>query len=176
MESVVFGDKCVYAIELIHDPLSDESYLTGRICMHFHNKPFGYLDQFGFFCTVYCALLNKLNCMKELKCEFNLNDEDVFNFLDNILFAEGELVEINDAEVNVYRKFDFLTLCANPAFDGTKSFIYVSENNMVCILYKINEEENKINCVNIQKNIFEKTTREFIKWYEEMENNEVQHN
>jgi hypothetical protein len=81
IENIILEDKCVYTIELIHYPLSDESYLTDRICMHFHNNPFGYLYQFGFFCAIYCALLNKLNCMKELKYELNLNnDMDIFNF------------------------------------------------------------------------------------------------
>jgi hypothetical protein len=69
--------------------------------------------------------LDKINCIKALKHEFNLNnDKDIFNFLDNILFGKGEPVKINDEEIKAYRKFDFLTLCGNPAFDGTESFIY----------------------------------------------------
>ena len=123
---MIFGDKNIYAIEVYHQPLDNDSfYMSGKMCIHLFNKTFGDID--SEYCQIFTAngtILEKINKIDSLKYDFSLNDDyDIFNFLDEKLYIgndKGTLVQIKkDAEL--YFKFNFMTNNGGETFDDSKS-------------------------------------------------------
>ena len=171
---MVFGDKNTYAIEVYHQPLyNSEFYMSGKMCIHLFNKSFGDID--NEYCQVFMAygtLLEKINNIDLLKYDFSQNnDHDIFTFLDDKLYMcddKRTLVQIKrDAEL--YFKFNFMTNSGGETFDDSKSFIYMDKNEKMHIMYQKYNEKDKIICNELDKEIFENVTNEFIKWYEGIE-------
>ncbi|MCL1994006.1 MAG: immunity 42 family protein [Spirochaetes bacterium] len=175
---MMFGNRNIYAIEVYHQPLDSSTFfMCGKMCIYLYAKPFGDID--NEYCHLYPAydtLKNKISNLLELKYDFNLNNDfDIFNFLDDKLYNLHEEDERTYEQIcndmNPYLKFDFMTN-AGETFDRTKSFIYMSKNKKIHIMYQnIGDSENdEIICNELDKDIFENTTRGFLKWYEEIEN------
>jgi len=178
---MIFGNKSEYAIEVYHKPLDNSSfYMTGRMCIHLFDKSFGRIyEEDCALAVYYMTLVDKINNINILKNDFNLdNDYSVFEYLDDKLYVgsiERTMEQIHNY-YDLYGKFDFMT-GTGETFDDSKSFIYLDKNEIVHIIYqksiynydtKIFKDEDII-CNEIDKEIFIKVTKEFIKWYEETE-------
>jgi hypothetical protein len=163
---MIFGNKNIYAIEVYHEPLKDAMILTGRLSLHLYNKIFGDInDEYCDLSQPYESLLDKIKHLNRLKYEFVLNnDNDIFKFIDNKLYMDDErTMEQIKFDTNLYFKFNFLTN-SGEMFDRTKSFIYMDKEKRIHIMYQI--DGSQIICVKIEKEIFKKTTTDFIRWYE----------
>jgi len=179
---MLFGNKDIYAIEVYHQPLDNDSfYMTGRMCIHLYNTMFGNIDdRYCHLYVTYATLLSKIECLNELEHNFNLdNDCDIFNFLDELLYIgdDDRTLEQIKTDWEQYGNFDFMTN-AGEMFDRTKSFIYMDSHKKIHILYqehKYNENikdfiDGEIICTELDKETFEHVTNGFIKWYEENRN------
>jgi hypothetical protein len=176
---MIFRDKSIFAIEIYHQPLNNNSfYMCGRMCIYLFNKIFGDINnEYCHLYSAYSALLDKINNINLLEYEFGLsNDYEVFNFLDDKLYMapDERTLEQIKIDARLYFKFDFMTNTGE-IFDRTKSFIYMDKNKKIHIIYRTDEyndgfEDGKIICNELDKEIFENVTKDLIKWYDELDN------
>ena len=180
---MIFGNKDIYAIEVYHQPIDNNSfYMCGKMCIYLHKKILGDINnEYCHLFVTYDALKKKIQNLNELECDFNLsNDADIFNFLDKKLYIlDEDDVRTHEQicnDMEPYIKFDFMTN-AGETFDRTKSFIYMCKNKRIHIMYQTywynenigNFENDEIICTELDKETFLVVTKNFTKWYEEIE-------
>ena len=97
---MIFGDKNIYAIEVYHQPLDNDSfYMSGKMCIHLFNKTFGDID--NEYCQIFMAygtLLEKINKIDSLKYDFSLNKETFENVTNNFIKWYEEINNKEDKE------------------------------------------------------------------------------
>jgi hypothetical protein len=169
---MIFGNKDVYAIEVYHEPLDNDTfYMTGRMCIFLHGLRYGDIDDPACVLYVpYIQLLDKVKKIEEIRCNFNMKtDADIFEFLDVKLYMADDDVTYEQILIDLeeYGKFDFLT-GSGEMFDRTKSFIYCDNLEIIHILYQIHNDNDIIRFSKISKEVFLNVSRQFINWYEEI--------